>query len=77
MKEKAAHVSLRALLLSFTHFTLEGETNDIDLGGPHSAWRCPQLWRAVPAGLCPLQHAPLMWPSQQLTENSGRRALGT
>lgn len=34
MKEKAAHVSLRALLLSFTHFTLEGETNDIDLGAP-------------------------------------------
>lgn len=34
MKEKAAHFSLCALLLSFTHFTLEGETNDIDLGAP-------------------------------------------
>lgn len=72
MKEKAAHSSPQALLLSFTHFTLEGETNGIDLGGPHSARRCPQLWRVVPVGLCPLPRAPLTRPRQQLTENSGR-----
>lgn len=76
VKEKAAHFSLCALLLSFTHFTLEGETNDIDLGGPHST-RHVHSCGMVPAGLCPRQHAPLMWPSQQLTENSGRQALGT
>lgn len=34
VKEKAAHFSLCAPLLSFTLFTLEGETNDIDLGAP-------------------------------------------
>lgn len=49
MKEKATHSSSRALLLSFTHLSLQGETNDTDLG-PRSAGRCTQLRRAAPAG---------------------------
>lgn len=46
-------------------------------GGPPFPRQCPQLWWAVPAGLCPPPRALLMWPSQQLTENSGSLALGT
>lgn len=68
MKEKATHSSSRALPLSFTHLSLQGETNDTDLGpglpgGVHSC------------GGRPLR-APATRRSPQLPENSGRRALG-
>lgn len=56
VKEKAAHFSLRALLLSFAHFTLGGETNDIDLGAPiplggvHSCGG-QSLWASAPCSM--------------------------
>lgn len=54
VKEKAAHFSLYALLLSFILFTLEGETNDIDLGAPIP----PVVYTAVAGGPCgPLRPA--------------------